>query len=137
MTSSAEPIKAVLLDLGATTDLDVPSADLLGELGEELHSHNVRFMLMRMIMPVRQMLEHAGVMEKIRPEDVFIGPTEAVLDYLTSQYDEAGIQELIRSGADSLRSLLQAGLASAPPERQAALAVIVKDIGEEIKPGKI
>ncbi len=57
MTSSATPIKAVLLDLGATTDLDVPSADTLAELGEELHAHNVRFMLMRAIMPVRQMLE--------------------------------------------------------------------------------
>ena len=82
MTSSAEPVKAVLLDLGATTDLDVPSADMLAELGEELHSRHVRFMLMRMITPVRQMLENAGAMEKIKPEDVFIGPTEAVLDYL-------------------------------------------------------
>ena len=133
MTASPEPVKAVLLDLGATTDLDVPSADMLGELGEELHSHNVRFMLMRMIMPVRQMLEHAGVMEKIKPQDVFIGPTEAVLDYLTSQYDDAGIQELLRSGANSVHSLLQASLATAPAERQAALIAITDSIGEGIK----
>ena len=64
MTSSAEPVKAVLLDLGATTDLDVPSADMLAELGEELRNRNVRFMLMRVIMPVRQMLEHAGVWKR-------------------------------------------------------------------------
>ena len=38
---------------------------------------------MRMIMPVRQMLELAGAMEKIRPQDVFVGPTEAILDYLS------------------------------------------------------
>jgi len=136
MTSCPEPVKAVLLDLGATTDLDVPSADMLAELGEELHSHNVRFMLMRMITPVRQMLEHAGVMEKIKPEDVFTGPTEAVLDYLSSQYDDAGIQELLSSGADSLRSLLQASLATAPPERQAGLAAIVDGIGQGIKPSE-
>ena len=37
MQSSAEPVKAVLLDLGATTDLDVPSADMMAEMGEELH----------------------------------------------------------------------------------------------------
>ena len=137
VTSSTEPVKAVLLDLGATTDLDVPSADMLGELGEELHSHNVRFMLMRMIMPVRQVLEHAGVMEKIKPEDVFIGPTEAVLDYLSSQYDDAAILELVRSGADSLRSLLQASLATAPAERRAALAVIAESIGSGITPSKM
>ena len=39
-------------------------------------------MIMHMIMPVRQMLELAGVMEKIRAQDVFIGPAEAILDYL-------------------------------------------------------
>ena len=133
MTSSAEPVKAVLLDLGATTDLDVPSADMLAELGEELHSRNVRFMLMRMIMPVRQMLELAGVMEKINPQDVFIGPAEAVLDYLSSQYDDAGIQELLRSGADSVRSLLQASLATAPLDRQAALGEISATLDKEMK----
>ena len=118
----------MLLDLGATTDLDVPSADMLGELSEDLHSRDVRFMLMRMIMPVRQMLELAGVMEKIRPQDIFVSPTEAVVDYLSSQYDDAGIQELMHSGANTVRSLLQASLATAPAERQAALAAIVDSL---------
>ncbi|HLE16490.1 MAG TPA: sodium-independent anion transporter [Anaerolineales bacterium] len=136
LLSSAEPVKAVLLDLGATTDLDVPSADMLVELDEELKSRNVRFMLMRMIMPVRQMLEQAGVMERIRPQDMFIGPTEAVMDYLSSQYDDAGIQELLISGADTLRSLLQASLPTAPAERQAALAAIVNSIGPDIEPSE-
>jgi anti-anti-sigma regulatory factor len=94
MQSTAEPVKAVLIDLGATTDLDVPSADMLGELSEELHSREIRFMMMRMITPVRQMLERSGVLEKIKPQDIFTGPGEAVLDYLSTQYDEAGILEL-------------------------------------------
>ena len=133
MTSSAEPVKAVLLDLGATTDLDVPSADMLAELGEELHGRNVRFMLMRVITPVRQMLEHAGAMETIRLEDIFVGPVEAVLAYLSSNFDEAGIQELMTSGAQTIRSLLQASFASAPADRQAALAAIVDSLDQEIK----
>jgi high affinity sulfate transporter 1 len=133
MTSSAEPVKAVLLDLGATTDLDVPSADMLAELGEELHSRNVRFMLMRAIAPVRQMLEHAGAMEKIRPEDVFLGPTEAILALLSSHYDEAGIQELLHSGAETIRTLLQASLTSAPAERQAAIAEILDSLDQAIE----
>jgi MFS superfamily sulfate permease-like transporter len=132
LTSSTEPVKAVLLDLGATTDLDVPSADMIGSLGGELHSRGVRFMLMRVIAPVREMLARAGAMQKIKPEDVFIGPTEAVLDYLTSQYNDVAIQELMRSGADSLRSLLAASLATAPAERQAALAAIVDSLDREI-----
>jgi SulP family sulfate permease len=133
MQSSAEPIKAVLLDLGATTDLDVPSADMLGELGEELHSRNVRFMLTRMIMPVRQMLELAGVMGKIKPQDIFIGPVEAVLDYLATQSDDDGIQELLRSGATTVRSLLRASLATTPEDRRTALAAIANSLDNEIK----
>ena len=42
---SPEPVKAVLIDLGATTDVDVPSADMLGELHEQLHDMDVRLML--------------------------------------------------------------------------------------------
>ena len=133
MLSSPEPVKAVLLDLGATTDLDVPSADMLAELGEELANRDVRLMLMRVIIPVRQMLGRAGAMEKIRPEDIFVGPTEAVLAFLSSQYDEAGIQELMRSGAQAVRSLLQTSLSSAPAERQAALAAIVDSLDAAIK----
>jgi MFS superfamily sulfate permease-like transporter len=132
VTSSAEPVKAVLLDLGATTDLDVPSADMLAELGEELHSRDMRFMLMRVIMPVRQMLESAGVMQRLMPEDVFAGPTEAVVNYLSTQSDAATLQEMMRSGSETMRSLVQTGLSSAPPEQQAALAAIIDSFDKAI-----
>ncbi len=134
MTSGKDPVKAVLLDLGATTDLDVPSADMLGELGEELRDRNTRFMLTRMIMPVRQMLELAGVMDKIRPQDVFANPGEAVLDYLSTQYDDEGIQELLVSGANEVHSLIQASLATAPIDRRAGLSAIADNISQGIKP---
>jgi high affinity sulfate transporter 1 len=133
MTSSEAPVKAVLLDLGATTDLDVPSADTLAELSEELHSHTVRLMLMHVIMPVRQMLESAGAMEKIRAQDVFIGPAEAIMDYFSSQGDEAGIQEMMRSGAATVVSLIQSGLPSAPAESQASLVAIMENLEKEIE----
>jgi SulP family sulfate permease len=133
-TTTTGPVKAVLLDLGATTDLDVPSADMLGELAEELHSRNVRFMLMRMIMPMRQMLELAGIMQKIRPEDIFTDPIEAILDYLASQYDDSGILEMLQSAVDEVQSLLNESLSKAPAERRAALEAIVEAIGKGIKP---
>jgi MFS superfamily sulfate permease-like transporter len=133
LRAATVPVQAVLLDLGATTDLDVPSADMLDTLHEDLSSSNVRFMLMRMIMPVRQMLDLAGVMEKINPQDVFIGPVEAVLDYLSSQSDDAGIQELLRSGANSVHSLLRASLATTPLDRQAALGEISESLDKAMK----
>jgi hypothetical protein len=91
-------------------------------------------MLMRMITPVRQMLELAGVMDQIRPQDVFANPGEAVLDYLSSQYDDVGIQELLVSGANEVHSLIQASLATAPDERRAGLSAIADNISQGIKP---
>jgi sulfate permease, SulP family len=131
LISSTEPIRAVLIDLGATTDLDVPSADMLAELGEELHSRDVRFMLMRVIAPVRLMLGAAGAMEKINPQDIFAGPVEAVVALLSSHYDDASIQELLHSGAETIRTLLQASLTVAPAERRASIAAILDSIGHE------
>ena len=131
-----EPVKAVLLDLGATTDLDVPSADMLAELAEELHKRDLRLMLTRMIMPVREMLERAGAMEQIRPKDVFVGPAEAVLDYLASQHDTLAVQELLRGGLLMIRDLLQARLTSAPDDRKAALAALAEGLDREIQLSK-
>ena len=133
MQSSAEPVKAILIDLGATSDLDVPSADMLAEQHKELHSRNVRFMLTRMITPLRQMLERAGAMEEIRPIAIIAGPTEAVLDYLVANYDDHNIQELVRSGLMMVHSLLQTRISTVPVERQATLATIADNLDEEIK----
>ena len=133
MSSSDEPAKAVLIDLGATTDLDVPSADMLAELHKELHGRNVRVMLTRVIAPVRQMLERAGEMEEIRSGDVFAGPAEAVLDYLASRYDDAYFQELVHGGLLEIHSLLQTRLTTTPVEHQAALAAISEGLDREIK----
>ena len=128
MQASEQPVKAVLLDLSATTDLDVPGAETLELLYEDLHSRNVRLIWVRMIMPVRQMLAQAGVMAKIRPEDVYLNPPEAVLDYLSAQGDSAGVQELLRSAAASVRGLLEAHALKVPAEREAALAAVVENL---------
>ena len=122
LRSVDEPVKAVLLDLGATTDLDVPSADMMADLAGDLRERQVRLMLTRVIAPVREMLERAGAMDEIGPEDVFVRPPEAILDYLSSQYDAAGVQELLRSAVIRVRVLLQAHMSNVPVERQVALA---------------
>ena len=136
VNSSTEPVKAVLIDLGATTDLDVPSADMLAELHKELRNRNLRFMLTRVITPVRLMLERAGVMKEIRPEDIFIEPTDAVLDYFISEYDDFRIQELLQSGLVMLHDIVSARLPTAPPERQAALTALAERLDQEINKSK-
>ena len=119
--------------LGATTDLDVPSADMLAELNKELHNRNLRFMLTRVIAPVRLMLERAGVMKEIRLEDIFIEPTDAVLDYFISESDDSRLQELLHSGLVMLHDIVSARLPTAPPERQVSLAALAERLDQEIK----
>ncbi len=131
MAASPEPVRAVLLDLGATTDLDVPGADMLAELGEELHERNVRLMLTLVITPVRQMLERAGAMAKIRPEDIFPGPNEAVLDF-ASQHDAAAVQELLGSGVLMVRTLILAHLSTVPDQDQATLLAIANGLDTDL-----
>jgi SulP family sulfate permease len=116
-------------------DLEVPSADVLARVAEELCSRDVRLMLTRVITPVLKMMERAGVMQKIGAEDVFVRPPEAILDYLSSQYDAAGVQELLRSAVIRVRVLLQAHVSSVPVERQVALAEILRSLDEAIERG--
>jgi hypothetical protein len=61
-------------------------------------------------------------------EDVFVGPTEAVVALLSSHFDEADIQELLISEVESFRTLLQASFSSGPPERQASLPAILDSL---------
>lgn len=78
MAASDDPVQAVLVDLAATTDIDVPSADMLRELHEELHGLGVRLMLTRVVTPVLQLLERSGTVAAIRPENIFVGPLDAL-----------------------------------------------------------
>jgi MFS superfamily sulfate permease-like transporter len=131
--SSTEPVKAVLLDLSATTDLDVPSADMLAELHKELEGRNVRLMLTRVISPVFQMLERSGEMEEIKPKNIFVNPTQAVLDYLSSEHNTASVQTLLITGVSMVRNLLKENSSTAPADQQASLTALVETLDREIK----
>ncbi|HMK09881.1 MAG TPA: hypothetical protein VK449_12705 [Anaerolineales bacterium] len=72
---------------------------MLAELGEELRRRGVRFMLVHVMTLMRQMLELAGTMKAIQPQDMSIGLTPAVVDDLSTQHDEASHQALMDSGA--------------------------------------
>lgn len=78
VAASAEPVTTLLVDLGATTDLDVPSAEMLGELHEDMVNRHVTLQLARVITPVREMLERAGVVERVGADHIFSGINEAL-----------------------------------------------------------
>jgi high affinity sulfate transporter 1 len=66
--AAAFPAHAVVLDLGATGDLDVQSADTVGELAGELGRQGVELRLARVRGPAREILERTGVADRVRVE---------------------------------------------------------------------
>jgi MFS superfamily sulfate permease-like transporter len=107
VTASPTPVVAVVVDLSATTDLDVPGADALGELHEQLHERGIRLMLTHVIASVGETLDRAGHVEDLHVGDVFVGPVEAVLDHLTQHGDAGAINGLLQ-GAEASASRIRA-----------------------------
>jgi MFS superfamily sulfate permease-like transporter len=55
----------VLLDLEASDDLDVTSADALAELADELEAQGIELHLARVHVPALEMLHRIGLVERI------------------------------------------------------------------------
>jgi MFS superfamily sulfate permease-like transporter len=102
--SSDLPIKAVILDMEMSPELDVPSVDMLGELQEDLERLDVVLILARVHEPVEDILENSGVMEKIGSENKYSRGLDAMLDYISKQ---EGFEDQQMWGiADSLKHVI-------------------------------
>jgi high affinity sulfate transporter 1 len=67
--AGAEPRpRAVVLDLAETTELDVQTADTLGELAAALHADGIELRLAEVRAPALALLRRAGVAERVRIE---------------------------------------------------------------------
>jgi SulP family sulfate permease len=75
------PIRALLLDLELTSELDVPGAEMLADLREELAGSGVELMLAGVRRPVADLLAAGGVLDEIGPGHVYGDVAAAVLAY--------------------------------------------------------
>jgi len=112
--SSSVPVTAVLVDLSATTDLDVPAADALDELREQLGGRGIRLMLTHVIAPVRETLDRAVSGERLLVGEVFESPVAAIVDHLSAAGDSAAIDDL-REGAEATVRRVSERAAGRPP----------------------
>jgi MFS superfamily sulfate permease-like transporter len=132
VNSSPDPVKVVIVDMDATSDLDAPSAEMLIGLHKELRQRDVHLILTRMITPVRQVLERADTKEEIAAQDICHSIMEAFLDYFVSEAGNASGQEKALFGLLEMRDLLQARMSVVPAERKTTLAAILELIDKEI-----
>jgi MFS superfamily sulfate permease-like transporter len=84
LAASSEPVDSVLLDLELTNELDVPSAEMLKELHNDLDAGGVQLLLARVRPPVRDLLDRSGVTAVIGPEHMYKRVLEGVLVHLGS-----------------------------------------------------
>jgi sulfate permease, SulP family len=64
--------RAVLIDLGASGDLDVPTMDLLADVAVKLRARDVTLMLAQVRGAVRDRLERAHAMDVIGQENIYL-----------------------------------------------------------------
>jgi high affinity sulfate transporter 1 len=103
LAGSADAITSVLLDLELTNELDVPSADVLKELNDDLEASGVQLMLARVRPAVRDLLDRSGVTAAIGEEHFCGRVLEGVLVHLSSE----GVQteNFLGLSGDALRAL--------------------------------
>jgi len=72
---------AVLLDIGATADFDVTTADTIRQLITELHDQSIEVILAQVKGPVRDRMRRMGMMEVVGEDHVHLSVAAAVEDY--------------------------------------------------------
>ena len=77
------PVKVALIDLEMSSELDVPSVDMLVELKEELQNRNVEMWVARLHGPTRDSLERSGALDEIGLEKVHPRNLDSILEYLS------------------------------------------------------
>ncbi len=75
-----ESSTAIIIDLGASADLDIASIDMLNTLLDHLEERNILLGLANVHSETRARLEQAGVMDKIGPKKIYLDMAEAVED---------------------------------------------------------
>lgn len=71
---------AVIIDLGASADLDIASLDMLDTLLNHLEEQNIQLGLANVHSETRARMEQAGLIDKIGPNNIYLDMAEAVED---------------------------------------------------------
>lgn len=124
--------QALLLDLEVTVDLDVPGADMLAGLCDELAQRGVTLEVARVMASTRRMLDRTGVTAKVGEANLFPQVLDAVVEHLTrSPAVTPEEQELLRDGLHRLRGLVEEACATLD-EKEAADRQRLQELGQRL-----
>jgi len=130
--SGAPDLQATILDLEMTNELDVPSAEVMGELHEELESRGVLLIIAGVHAPVRDMLDRSGVTEQIEATNIHPTVLEAVIAYAQAHVEEMTPDDVdaILGRIDTLTQIISMASEQAGEEQQEKLTKAVERLDE-------
>ncbi len=100
IAAQAETPQAIIIDLGATSDLDIASADMLQELIGDLKSINLRVLFAQVRGAARDRMRQTGLINIAGEENIYLSVEAAVHSYLESIANQKR-KLLLRCQADS------------------------------------
>ncbi|HSR48575.1 MAG TPA: SulP family inorganic anion transporter [Anaerolineales bacterium] len=103
--SAGRPLKAVLVDLEMTNELDAPSAEALEETWRDLGALDLRLILSSVHGPVLAMMDRTGLTEKIGAGNVHATVLGGAMDYLHG--DEDGLRLILEMVGETVEGLGQ------------------------------
>ncbi len=126
VTASDPSPTALVLDLQATVDIDVPACDELRELAEDLESAEIAFGLTHVHSPVREMMHKTGVVDAIGTERIFASNPAAVSGLASATGRTVDARAITAEAAAGLAELARLS-ADAEVERRLRRAIEVLD----------
>ena len=81
LVTAGKDFRAVILDIGATTDLDLASVDVLRELVDSLRDNKIVMLFAHVRGPVRDRMRITGLSHDIGDDNIFLSIEGAVREY--------------------------------------------------------
>jgi len=82
VAASPHPVRCVLVDVQAVTEIDVTAAEMLGRLGAELAAQNIHLEFARANRPLREQITRLGLGEHLDRSTVFPSVHAAIEEFL-------------------------------------------------------
>lgn len=134
LAATTEQIDGVLLDLELTNEIDVPSADMLKDLHDDLHAAGVQLLLARVRPAVRKLLDRSNVTATIGEEHIYSRVLEGVVFHLSERKADAEtFRELPGDQLKNLREVVNGMLVHTAGDQQAQLKALTVQLGRAIE----
>ena len=93
LVTAGKDLRGVILDIGATTDLDLATVDMLRELVDSLKERKIVISFAHVRGPVRDRMEITALTHRIGEDNIFLSLERAVREFQRRFPDEGNVSE--------------------------------------------